>query len=173
MRFLSASGIAWFSGGVVTTIASLVGWIAWRVQMEMRWPPPRSDRTVGPVAISPMWSVVLEEKQLNPVLAEYDYRLLIYASGDRDGEYRGTVNLVINPGGRTYLCLYMLTAPRRLPLLQVDDRVETSVVNLVTARRIPEVPPGYHREFLGAFVEEAYPLRFVSAAITPTCPTNR
>ncbi len=120
-----------------------------------------------------MWSVVLEEKQLNPVLAEYDYRLLIYASGDRDGEYRGTVNLVINPGGRTYLCLYMLTAPRRLPLLQVDDRVETSVVNLVTARRIPEVPPGYHREFLGAFVEEAYPLRFVSAAITPTCPTNR
>ncbi len=171
MRWLSRIG--WFIGGAVSTVAGLVGLIAWRVQREMQWPPPRSDRTVGPVAISPQWAVALEEKPLNPILAEYDYRLLLYASGDRDGEYRGTVNLMTNAGGRTYLCLYTLTAPRRVTLLQVDDRVETSVVDLVTARRVQEVPADYHRQFLGAFVEEAYPLRFVSAAITPDCPSNR
>jgi hypothetical protein len=165
--------IAWFAGGVVTTVASLVGWIAWRVQMDMRWPPTRSDRTVGPVAISPRWSVVLEEKPLNPILAEYDYRLLVYASGERDGEYRGTVNLAINAGGRTYLCLYMLTASRRLPLLQIDDRVETSIVDLMTAQRLAEIPAGYDRRFVGAFVEAAYPLRFIPAAIEPDCPDNR
>jgi hypothetical protein len=171
MRWLSR--MAWFIGGAITTVTGLIGLLAWRVQREMRWPPPHSDRTVGPVAISPTWSVVLEEKPSNPILAEYDYRLLVYASGDRDGQYRGTVNLVPNAGGRTYLCLYLLSAPRRLPLLQVDDRSETSIVDLVTARRIPNVPPDYHRQFLGAFVEEAYPLRFIPAAIESDCPANR
>lgn len=173
MRFPSQSSIAWFVGGAMATVAGLIGLIALRLQREMRWPPPHSDQTVGPVAISPIWSIVLEEKPLNPILAEYGYRLLVYASGDRDGEYRGTVDLIINAGGRTYLCLYMLSVPRRLPLLEVDDRVETSIVDLTGARRLESAPSGYRRRFLGAFVEEAYPLRFVSAAITPDCPTER
>ena len=173
MRRPTTASIVWFIGGVVTTVAGLIGLVAWRVKMEMRWPPPRSDRTAGPVAISPTWSVALEEKPSNPVLAEYDYRLLVYASGDRDGEYRGTVDLRPNSGGRTYLCLYVLSAPRRLPLLQVDDRIETTVVDLLTARRLRDIPAGYQQRFVGAFVEEAYPLRFIPAAIEPDCPADR
>jgi len=51
--------------------------------------------------------------------------------------------------------------------------VETSVVDLQARRRLTRAPQGYERRFVGAFVEEAYPLRFVSAQIDPTCPSDR
>jgi len=51
--------------------------------------------------------------------------------------------------------------------------METSIVDLRAHRRLPTVPTGYERRFVGAFVEAAYPLRFVSAQIEPTCPSDR
>ena len=60
------------------------------------------------------------------------------------------------PGGRTFLCLYSLTAADRPPLLEVADRMETAIV--------PRAPKEYERCFVGAFVEEAYP---------STCPSDR
>jgi len=69
------------------------------------------------------------------------------------------------PGGRTFLCLYSLTAADRPPLLEVADRMETSIV--------PRAPKGYERCFVRAFVEEAYPLRFVPSRIESTCPSDR
>ncbi len=122
---------------------------------------------------APWWSVILEERPVHPFLAEYDYRLQVFYSEDRYGEYRGTVDLVINPGGRTFLCLYSLTAANRAPLLEVADRLETSIVDLQAHRRLPRAPKGYKRRFVGAFVEEAYPLRFVPAQIEPICPSDR
>jgi hypothetical protein len=77
------------------------------------------------------------------------------------------------PGGRTFLCLYSLTATDRAPLLEVADRMETSIVDLQAHRRLPRAPKGYERRFVGAFVEEAYPLRFVPAQIESTCPSDR
>ena len=73
------------------------------------------------------------------------------------------------PGGRTFLCLYSLTATDRAPLLEVADRMETSIVDLQGHRRLPRTPKGYERRFVGAFVEEAYPLRFVPSEIESTC----
>ena len=76
-------------------------------------------------------------------------------------------------GGRTFLCLYSLTATDQAPLLEVADWMETSIVDLQGHRRLLRAPPGYERRFVGAFVEEAYPLRFVPAQIDPTCPSDR
>jgi hypothetical protein len=97
----------------------------------------------------------------------------VFYSEDRYGEYRGTVDLDTNPGGRTFLCLYALTAADRAPLLEVADRIETSIVDLQAHRRVASDPEGYERRFLGALVEEAPPLRFVSSQIEPTCPSDR
>ena len=91
---------------------------------------------------------MLEERPTHPFLAEYDYRLQVFYSEDRYGEYRGTVDLVTNPGGRTFLCLY---APADgAPLLEVADGMETSIIEAA--------PAGHERHFVGAFVEEAVPL---------------
>ena len=57
------------------------------------------------------------------------------------------------PGGRTFLCL------------EVADWMETAIV--------PRAPKRYERCFVGAFVEEAYPLRFVPSQIESTCPSDR
>jgi hypothetical protein len=117
--------------------------------------------------------VTLEEKTTHPFLAEYDYRLRVFRSDGRDGEYVGTVELIPNSGGRTSLCLYTRTAADHEPLLEVADRMETSFVDLHYQRRLASAPNGYERHYVGAFVEEAAPLRFVSAQIDPTCPSNR
>ncbi len=154
-------------------LVAQVGFRAWHDPALRTWTPPRDWDTVGPVAISPRWSVLLEERGTHPFLAEYDYRLQVFHSDDRYGEYRGTVDLMTNPGGRTSLCLYSLTAADRSPLLEVADRMETSIVDLQARRRLPSAPKGYERRFVGAFVEEAYPLRFVPAEIDPTCPPDR
>jgi len=137
------------------------------------WAPPLDWRTVGPVALSPRWSVILEERPAHPFLAEYDYRLQVFYSEDRAGEYRGTVDLIPNSGGRTFLCLFTLTAVDRGPVLEVADRVVTSIVDLQAVRRLPNAPAGYERRFIGAFVEEGVPLRFVPAQIEPRCPPDR
>jgi hypothetical protein len=173
MRLPAAATIAWFVAGIAAAFGALRGFALWQIESEMQWPSSKSDRVVGPIAISPEWSVVLEERPMHPFLAEYEYRLRLYASDRRDGAYRGMVELLPNTGGRTYLCLYALLAPGSPPLLQVDGRDESSFVDLGAARRTDEPPPGYRARFVGAFVEEAYPLRFIPAAIQPACPTSR
>ena len=165
--------LEWFLGSALTLLAAQLGFGAWHDHSLRTWEPPLDWRTVGPVAISPRWSVLLEERGTHPFLAEYDYRLQVFHSDDRYGEYHGTVDLMTNPGGRTSLCLYSLTAADRSPLLEVADRMETSIVDLQARRRLPSAPKGYERRFVGAFVEEAYPLRFVPAEIDPTCPPDR
>ncbi len=165
--------LEWFLGSALTLLAAQVGFGAWHDHSLRSWEPPHDWRTVGPVAISPLWSVSLEERPAHPFLAEYYYRLQVFYSQDRYGEYRGTVDLVINPGGRTFLCLYALTAADRAPLLEVADRMETSIVDLQGLRRLRDTPPGYERHFVGAFVEEAQPLRFVPSQIEPICPSDR
>ncbi len=170
----STARLEWFLGSALILLVAQLGFVAWQDPAVGTWTPPRDFwRTVGPVAISPWWSVILEERPVHPFLAEYDYRLQVFYSEDRYGEYRGTVDLVINPGGRTFLCLYSLTAANRAPLLEVADRLETSIVDLQAHRRLPRAPKGYKRRFVGAFVEEAYPLRFVPAQIEPICPSDR
>jgi hypothetical protein len=167
------SRVAWFLGGAFSVVAVLLGLAVWQTQSLMQWKPPREYGSVGPVAISPRWSVVLEEKASHPYLAEYDYRLRVFTSEDREGEYHGTVNLLPNSGGRTFLCLFTLTSPNLAPLLEVADRMESSIVDLQSLRRLPETPNGYERHFIGAFVEVAQPLRFVPAEIQSDCPSNR
>ncbi len=165
--------LEWFLGSALTILAAQLGFGAWHDHSLRSWEPPHDWRTVGPVALSPRWSVILEERPAHPFLAEYDYRLQVFHSEDRAGEYRGTVDLIPNPGGRTFLCLYSITAADRAPLLEVADRMETSIVDLDAHRRLPMTPRGYERRFLGAFVEESYPLRFVSAQTEPTCSADR
>ena len=165
--------LEWFLGSALTLLAAQVGFAAWHDHSLPSWNRPHVWTTVGPVAISPPWSVLLEERGTHPFLAEYDYRLQIFYSGDRYGEYRGTVDLATNAGGRTSLCLYALTAADRPLLLEIADRMETTIVDLQAHRPLARAPNGYERRFLGAFVEEAYPLRFVPAQIEPRCPPNR
>ena len=165
--------LEWFLGSALMLLVAQLGFRTWHDPALPTWTPQRTWETVGPVAISPWWSVMLEERLTHPFLAEYDYRLQVFYSADRYGEYRGTVDLVTNPGGRTFLCLYSLTAADRAPLLEVADRMETSIVDLPAHRRLPRAPQGYERRFVGAFVEEAYPLRFVPAQIERTCPSER
>lgn len=169
----STARLEWFLGSALILLVAQFGFAAWPDHSLPTWKPPDVWATVGPVAISPRWSVLLEERSIHPFLAEYDYRLQVFFSEERYGEYRGTVDLVINPGGRTFLCLYSLTAADRPPLLEVADRVETSIVDLQARRRLPSIPLGYERQFVGAFVEEAQPLRFVPSQIEPTCPSDR
>jgi len=170
----STARLEWFLGSALILLVAQLGFVAWQDSAVWTWTPPREFwRAVGPVAISPWWSVILEERPTHPFLAEYDYRLQVFYSEARYGEYRGTVDLTINPGGRTFLCLYSLTATDRAPLLEVADRMETSIVDLQAHRRLPRAPQGYERRFVGAFVEEAYPLRFVPAQIEPLCPPDR
>jgi len=78
-----------------------------------------------------------------------------------------------HPRGRTVLCLYSLTAADRAPLLEVADQIGTTIMDLQAQPRLGRAPNGYERRFLGAFVEEAYPLRFVPAQIEPRCPPDR
>jgi hypothetical protein len=167
------SRVAWFLGGALSVVAVGLGLAAWQVESLQTWKPPKDANSVGPVAILPRWSVTLEERGRHPFLAEYDYRLRVFTSEDREGEYRGTVDLLPNSGGRTFLCLFTLTSPDRTPLLEVADRIESSIVDLQSLRRLSEAPKGYERRFVGAFVEVAQPLRFVSAEIQPTCPSDR
>ena len=169
----STARLEWFLGSALMLLVAQFGLRVSHDPALPTWTPQRTWETVGPVAISPRWSVVLEERLTHPLLAEYDYRLQVFYSEARYGEYRGTVDLMINPGGRTFLCLYSLTAADRAPFLEVVDRMETSIVDLQAHRRLPTVPTGYGRRFVGAFVEAAYPLRFVSAQIEPTCPSDR
>ncbi len=169
----SPARLEWFLGGALLLLAAQLGVRAWQQPPVPTWIPPRDWDTAGPVAISPLWSVILEERLTHPFLAEYDYRLQVFYSEKRYGEYRGTVDLVTNPGGRTFLCLYSLTATDQAPLLEVADRMETSIVDLQGHRRLLRAPPGYERRFVGAFVEEAYPLRFVPSQIESTCPSDR
>ncbi len=160
------SRIAWFVAyyATVLTVAVSCGVLLF---------PSRDWTSAGPVAISPRWSVTLEERAMHPFLAEYYYRLRLFTGRPRDGQYWGTVDLRPNGGGRTWLCLYLLTAPNRGPLLEVDDRMEISVVDLAARRLMPAIPEGYERVFVGEFVEESYPLRFVPSRIEPACPRNR
>jgi len=169
----STARLEWFLGGALILLVAQLGFGAAHDPAVPTWTAPLEWRTVGPVAISPLWSVILEEKPAHPFLAEYDYRLQVFYSEKRYGEYRGTVDLALNPGGRTFLCLYSLTAADRAPLLEVADREETSIVDLPTQRRLASAPRGYERRFLGAIVEQAPPLRFVPAQIEPTCPPDR
>lgn len=97
------SPLAWFVGGGVTGIAMLFGFVQWGYDLFPNWPPLKNVTTVGPVAVSPRWSVILEEKSIHPYLAEYEYRLRAFRSERRDGEYIGTIELPINAGGRTFL----------------------------------------------------------------------
>ncbi len=169
------SRLAWILGGGFTILGAGVGLVAWyfypipipALQLFPDW------RSAGPVAVSLRWSVILEEKPIHPFLAEYDYRLRIFASEGREGWYHGTVDLITNAGGRTFLCLYLLTMADRPTLLEAEDRMESSIVDLRALRRVDSVPIGYERRFLGAFVEEAQPLRFVPAQIEPACPPGR
>ena len=165
--------LEWFLGSALTLLAAQLGFGAWHDHSLRSWEPPLDWRTVGPVALSPRWSVILEERPAHPFLAEYDYRLQVFYSEDRAGEYRGTVDLIPNSGGRTFLCLFTLTAVDRGPVLEVADRVVTSIVDLQAVRRLPNAPAGYERRFIGAFVEEGVPLRFVPAQIEPRCPPDR
>ena len=169
----SPARLEWFLGSALLLLVAQLGVRAWQQPPVPTWIPPRDWDTAGPVAISPVWSVILEERRTHPFLAEYDYRLQVFYSEKRYGEYRGTVDLVTNPGGRTFLCLYSLTATDQAPLLEVADRMETSIVDLQGHRRLLRAPPGYERRFVGAFVEEAYPLRFVPSQIESTCPSDR
>jgi len=169
----STARLEWFLGGALILLVAQLGFGAAQDPAVPTWTPPPEWRTVGPVAISPLWSVILEERPAHPFLAEYDYRLQVFYSENRFGEYHGTVDLMVNPGGRTFLCLYSLTAADRAPLLEVADRMETSIVDLQAHRRLASARQGYERRFLGAFVEEAPPLRFVPAQIEPTCPPDR
>ena len=167
------SQIRWFLSGLLLGVLLLFGLVAWQYSLFLHWPTPRDANAVGPVAISPRWSITLEQKPSNPYLAEYDYRLRVFRSERREGDYAGAVDLIPNAGGRTYLCLYSLTAADREPLLEVVDRAETSLVDLQSQRRLSTPPKGYERRFVGAFVEEAAPLRFVPAEVLPTCPSDR
>ncbi len=170
----STARLEWFLGSALILLVAQLGFVAWQDPAVGTWTPPRDFwRTVGPVAISPWWSVILEERPTHPFLAEYEYRLQIFHSEGRDGGYRGTVDLIPNSGGRTFLCLFTLTAVDRAPVLEVADRVVTSIVDLRGLRRLPHTPPGYERRFVGAFVEEALPLRFVPSQIEPLCPPDR
>jgi hypothetical protein len=165
--------IGWFLLGALAVMSALFARVGAETWALMSWPPTGDGNRVGPVAISPQWSVVLEEKGTHPFLAEYDYRLRVFSSGTREGEYHGVVDLIPNGGGRTWLCLYLLTAANLPTLLEVDDRMETSIVDLQGLQQLPHVPNGYARRFVGAFVEESIPLRFVSSLIEPTCPPDR
>ncbi len=169
----STARLEWFLGSALILLVAQLGFVAWQDRGIRTSTPPRDGRTVGPVAISPWWSVILEERPTHPFLAEYEYRLQIFHSEGRDGGYRGTVDLIPNSGGRTFLCLFALTAVDRAPVLEVADRVVTSIVDLQGLRRLPNTPPGYERRFVGAFVEEAQPLRFVPSQIEPLCPPDR
>jgi len=169
----STARLEWFLGSALILLVAQLGFVAWQDPGVRTSTPPRDWRTVGPVAISPWWSVILDERPTHPFLAEYEYRLQIFHSEGRDGEYRGTVDLIPNSGGRTFLCLFALTAVDRAPVLEVADRVVTSIVDLQGLRRLPNTPPGYERSFVGAFVEEAQPLRFVPSQIEPLCPPDR
>jgi hypothetical protein len=150
----STARLEWFLGSALLLLAAQLGFAAWQDHSLPTWKHSDDWRTVGPVAISPGWSVKLEERPIHPFLAEYDYRLQVFYSEDRYGEYRGTVDLVTNPGGRTFLCLYALTLADRGPLLEVADRMEASIVDLEALRRLPAAPDVYERRFVGAFVEE-------------------
>lgn len=166
--------LSWFLAGLGTTVAAAVGVLAWRsYSLERWWKPPTEWSRIGPVAVSPRWSVALDERVSHPFLAEYDYQLQIYESQDRDGRHHGTVTLFPNSGGRTYLCLYAHTAPGSEPILELSDRLEPSFVDLRGSRRLSGVPKGYDRRFLGSFQEVAAPLRFVPANVQPACPTER
>jgi hypothetical protein len=167
------SQIAWFLGGALCVIAVALGVVAWQFRSLRNWQPPKDWSPVGPIAVSPRWSIMLEQKARHPFLAEYDYRLRVFSSKGREGDYRGTIDLLPNSGGRTFLCVSSLTAAGREPILEVADRMDTSIVDLEDLRRLPSAPIGYERRFIGAFVEVAAPLRFVPSQIDPTCPLDR
>jgi hypothetical protein len=166
--------LSWFLAGAGAAVATALGVLAWRFYtIDRWWRPPTEWSSIGPIAVSPRWSVVLEEKGRHPFLAEYDYQLQVYKSHDRDGTHHGSVTLLPNSGGRTYLCVYVLTGPRDELVLELGDRVEASFVDLSGLRRLREGPSNYKRRYLGSFQEEAAPLRFVPATVQSTCPTDR
>lgn len=165
--------IRWFLGGAFAVIAVGLGVVAWQWWSLRDWHPAKDWRIIGPIAVSSQWSVALAERPSHPFLAEYDYRLEIFTSEGREGRHYGTVDLLPNTGGRTFLCLYTLSAPGQPLLLALADRMDTSIVDPQALRRLAHVPVGYEARFLGAFVEEALPLRFVSPGVKATCPAAR
>jgi len=164
------SRIVWFVGGALAAIALSIGFVAWSFHRMPSSEPSEEWRTAGPVAVSSQWSVLLEEQESHPFLAEYNYRLRVFFSDDRDGEPRGTVDLHGNTGGRTSLCLYRLTSPGGEVRVEVVDRIERSIVDLDELKLLPDVPRATERLFLGEFLESAPPLRFVPARPDSVCP---
>jgi hypothetical protein len=114
--------------------------------------------------------VILEERAIHPFLAEYDYRLQVFASDERDGGFRGTVDLRTNPGGRTHLCLFSLTSSSGAFLLEVVDRNQASLVDLEALSLVADTSLTPERLFLGSFAEDAPPLRFLPPEAGFSCP---
>jgi hypothetical protein len=90
----STARLEWFLGSALILLAAQLGFGAWHGRALRTWTPPREWDTVGPVAISPAWSIILEKRPSRPFLAEFEYRLRGLHRQGREGDDRGTVRFV-------------------------------------------------------------------------------
>jgi hypothetical protein len=144
--------------------------LAFAVWESYNWEPSDDWRRAGPVAVSPRWSIALEEQSSHPFLAEYNYRLRVFANDERRGEQRGTVDLHPNTGGRTHLCLFSLTSSTGMFFLEIRDRNQSSLIDLESLSLVSVPPVASERHLLGEFVEDSPPLRFLPAGAESSCP---
>jgi hypothetical protein len=73
----STARLEWFLGSALILLVAQLGFRVRHGPPFRTWTPPRDWSTVGPVAIPPGWSVILEERPVHPLLSESEYRLRI------------------------------------------------------------------------------------------------
>src|SRR3982074_2020204 len=82
----STARLEWFLGSALILLAAQLGFGAWHGRALPTWTPPREWDTVGPLAVSPGGSTILEERSSRPLLAEFEYRLRVLHREGREGD---------------------------------------------------------------------------------------
>lgn len=158
--------IAYLLLDIVLWVTFGVGWFWWQ------W------ESVGPLAISDGYSIVVQTRSAHPFLAEYDQRLIVYGGNARNGKKKGTVPLHMNTGGRTYLEIDRAIDPNNNPLVLISDRYGTDVIQLSTLSQSQFAKTDMqirNRQRIGIISGEAYPNKFIAPdalILNGTIPEN-
>jgi hypothetical protein len=122
---------------------------------------------VEAIAVGKGFSVSLVAQSAHPYLAEYEETLEVYGGSAREGTHLGSLTLPMNTGGRIRVLLFRKKGQESKILLRdryADSFVDLSTVTFSDGRGAKDED----FEFIGAFSGQAYPLKFIPAAIWVT-----
>ena len=117
------------------------------------------------IALGDGYSIILQFKPASEFLAEYYRRVMVFSGGDRVAKLSGSLQLMMNTGGRTHVLIYRHSDTEgKITHFTAEDQSSAQSVRL-NKPDFEDPPKNSKKEYIGLISGEAYPLKFITPLI--------